>query len=108
MNDFCIKKSKKLRMITFIIGFVMMFVVGITLLSNGNTIYAEENNETENTQVHQAAAMTVQNDNEDQGSTSIHVLAFGIVIIVSGGTAGILVAIRKRNKMKKHNCFHNF
>lgn len=109
MNDLNVKKSKRIRMVSFVIGFVMMWLIGITLLSNGNTIYAEEvNKETDNHTVQHAAALTLGTNNDNQESISVHILAFGIVIIISGGTAGILLAIRKRNRMKKQNHFHNF
>ena len=61
---------------------------------------ARETNDDEQTTQH-AAAMTIENKSEDQTSPTVHILAFGLVIVVSAATAGILIAVRKRNKRKK-------
>ena len=67
---------------------------------------ARETNDDEQT-THHAAAMTIENKSEDQTSPTVHILAFGLVIVVSAATAGILIAVRKRNKRKKDISIEN-
>ena len=93
LSEFSRKRFRKLQS-------VFIIVMGICVLSQGNTIHARETNDDEQTTQH-AAAMTIENKSEDQTSPTVHILAFGLVIVVSAATAGILIAVRKRNKRKK-------
>ena len=93
LSEFSRKRFRKLQS-------VFIIVIGICVLSQGNTIHARETNDDEQTTQH-AAAMTIENKSEDQTSPTVHILAFGLVIVVSAATAGILIAVRKRNKRKK-------
>ena len=97
------KFSKKRCRNTYpvLILLMMLFIIGICMLSKGNTIRALETN-TKDQAAQNAAVMTIQNSSKDQTSTTVHILAFGLVIVVSGVTAGILIAVRKRNKRKNH------
>ena len=70
------------------------------IISREYYFHARETNDDEQTTQH-AAAMTIENKSEDQTSPTVHILAFGLVIVVSAATAGILIAVRKRNKRKK-------
>ena len=97
LTEFIRKKSRKIQFILIIV--MALLTVGIYVLSQGNTIYAQETNNNEKTTQH-AVAMTIGNKSEDQTSPIVHILAFGLVIAVSAATAGILIAVRKRNKRK--------
>ena len=102
LTEFSRKRSRKLHSILIIV--MALLTIGICVLSQGNTIHAQEtNNDEQATQ--NAAAMTIENKSEDETSPTVHILAFGLVITVSAITAGILIAVRKRNKRKKQMHF---
>ena len=98
LTEFSRKRSRKLQSILIIV--IALLTISICVLSQGNTIYAQETNNDEQATQH-AAAMTSENKSEDQTSPTVHILAFGLVIVVSAATAGILIAVRKRNKRNK-------
>lgn len=98
MTEFSRKRCRKAQSILIVV--MALLTIGICVLSQGNTIYAQETNNDEQTTQH-AAAMTIENKSEDQTSPTVHILAFGLVIAVSAMTAGILIAVCKRNKRKK-------
>ena len=98
LSEFSRKRFRKLQSVFIIV--MALLTIGICVLSQGNTIHARETNDHEQTTQH-AAAMTIENKSEDQTSPTVHILAFGLVIVVSAATAGILIAVRKRNKRKK-------
>ena len=104
MTEFSRKKSGKVQLITFLIGLVATLTMGICMLSQGNTIYAQETNTDEQTEPH-TAALTIENQSQDQTSPTVHIIAFGLVITVSAATAGILIAVYKCNKRKKQFYF---
>ena len=93
LSEFSRKRFRKLQSVFIIV--MALLTIGICVLSQGNTIHARETNDDEQTTQH-AAAMTIENK-----SPTVHILAFGLVIVVSAATAGILIAVRKRNKRKK-------
>ena len=93
LSEFSRKRFRKLQSVFIIV--MALLTIGICVLSQGNTIHDDE----QTTQ--HAAAMTIENKSEDQTSPTVHILAFGLVIVVSAATAGILIAVRKRNKRKK-------
>ena len=98
LSEFSRKRFRKLQSVFIIV--MALLTIGICVLSQGNTIHARETNDDEQTTQH-AAAMTIENKSEDQTSPTVHILAFGLVLVVSAATAGILIAVRKRNKRKK-------
>ena len=102
LTEFSRKRSRKLHSILIIV--MALLTIGICALSQGNTIHAQETNNDEQAPQH-AAAMTIENKSEDETSPTVHILAFGLVITVSAITAGILIAVRKRNKRKKQMHF---
>ena len=102
LPEFSRKRSRKLHSILIIV--MALLTIGICVLSQGNTIHAQETNNDEQATQH-AAAMTIENKSEDETSPTVHILAFGLVITVSAITAGILIAVRKRNKRKKQMHF---
>ena len=102
LTEFSRKRSRKLHSILIIV--MALLTIGICVLSQGNTIHAQETNNDEQA-THHAAAMTIENKSEDETSPTVHILAFGLVITVSAITAGILIAVRKRNKRKKQMHF---
>ena len=102
LTEFSRKRSRKIQSILIVV--MALLTIGICVLSQGNTIHAQEINNDEQTTQH-AAAMTIENKSEDQTSPTVHILAFGLVIAVSAVTAGILIAVRKRNKRKKQMHF---
>ena len=102
LTEFSRKRSRKLHSILIIV--MALLTIGICVLSQGNTIHAQETNNDEQATQH-AASMTIENKSEDETSPTVHVLAFGLVITVSAITAGILIAVRKRNKRKKQMHF---
>ena len=93
LSEFSRKRFRKLQSVFIIV--MALLTIGICVLSQGNTIHARETNDDEQT------TMTIENKSEDQTSPTVHILAFGLVIVVSAATAGILIAVRKRNKRKK-------
>lgn len=102
MTEFSGKRSRKAQFVLIVL--MALLTIGICMLSQGNTIHAQETNTDEQTTQH-AAAMIIENKTEDQTSPVVHILAFGLVIAVSAATAGILIAVRKRNKHKKQLSF---
>ena len=98
LTEFSRKRSRKIQSILIVV--MALLTIGICVLSQGNTIHAQEINNDEQTTQH-AAAMSIENKFEDQTSPTVHILAFGLGIAVSAVTAGILIAVRKRNKRKK-------
>ncbi|MEE0252388.1 MAG: hypothetical protein UEE41_03205 [Acutalibacteraceae bacterium] len=102
LTEFSRKRSRKLKSILIIA--MALFTIGICVLSQRNTVHAQEINNDEQTTQH-AAAMSMENKSEDQISPTVHILAFGLVIVVSAATAGVLIAVHKRNKRKKQMHF---
>ena len=90
LSEFSRKRFRKLQSVFIIV--MALLTIGICVLSQGNTIHARETNDDEQTTQH-AAAMTIENKSEDQTSPTVHILAFGLVIVVSAATAGILIAV---------------
>lgn len=103
--EFCRKRYQKIQSILIIV--MVLLTIGICVLSQGNTIHAQETNHDEQT-TQQAAAMTLENKSEDQTSPTVHILAFASVIAISAVTAGILIAVHNKNKRNTQMRFKRF
>lgn len=102
LTEFSRKRSRKIQSILIVV--MALLTIGICVLFQGNTIYAQETNHDEQTTQH-AAALTTENKSENRTSPTVHILSFGLVIAVSAVTAGILIAVRKKNKRNKQLYF---
>lgn len=94
--------GSRIYLLFLFIGVIVLLAAGIFVFFKGNTILAQEIKYTEQAQeANQATAFILETRQEGQDEAYIHILAFSIVILISGSAAGILIIIKRRVKAAK-------